>query len=71
MADPPMTDPPTADRPTADRPTADRPPPGSRAPLPADQARQGEKHNVVRYVLAVSLVLVILGFVLSYVFTRP
>lgn len=36
--------------------------------LPATEARQASKEGVVRYVLGLSLVLVVIAFIIAYVF---
>lgn len=36
------------------------------AELPAREARQASKEGVVRYVLTISLILVIIGFIVAY-----
>ena len=46
-------------------------PPGHIAPdEPAQDARQGKKLGVMRYVLAISVSLVIVGFLIAYFLTR-
>lgn len=47
-------------------------PPGRIAPEePAQDARQAKKLGVMRYVLAISLALVIAAFLIAYFLTRP